>query len=59
MYEIIETKLRGVQKALHSSHAVSTAPLPSEETYLGDELAQLCRIADAIEAHLCCMQEEK
>jgi hypothetical protein len=44
MYDRIETELRGVQQALHSSHAVSTAPLPSEEPELGDEPAQLHRI---------------
>jgi hypothetical protein len=59
MYERIEAELRGVQQALHSSHAVSTAPPPSEETELGDEPAQLHRIADATEAHLRRMQEEK
>jgi hypothetical protein len=30
MYDRIETELRGVQKYLHSSRAVSTAPLPPE-----------------------------
>jgi hypothetical protein len=59
MYERIEAELRGVQQALHSSHAVSTAPPPSEETELGDEPAQLRRIADATEAHLRHVQEEK
>jgi hypothetical protein len=52
MYERIEAKLKGVQQALHSSCAVSTTPLPSEGTELGDEHAQLRRIADATEAHL-------
>jgi chromosome segregation ATPase len=59
MYERIEAELRGVQQALHSSRAVSTAPPPSEETELGDEPAQLHRIADATEAHLRHVQEEK
>jgi hypothetical protein len=40
-------------------HAVSSAPPPSDETELGDEPAQLHRIADATEAHLRRMQEEK
>jgi hypothetical protein len=31
MYERIEAELKGVQQALHSSRAVSTAPPPSEE----------------------------
>jgi hypothetical protein len=52
MYEKIETELRGVQQALQSSHAVSTEPPPSEELELGDEPAQLHRIADVTEAHL-------
>jgi hypothetical protein len=59
MYERIEAELRGVQQALHSSRAVSTAPPPSEETELGDEPAQLRRIVDATEAHLRRVQEEK
>ena len=59
MYEKIETKLRGVQQALQSSCAVSTAPPPSEEPELGDEPAQLRRLDDATEAHLCRAQDEK
>jgi hypothetical protein len=59
MYDRIETELRGVQQALHSSRAVSTAPPPPEEPELGDEPTQLRRIADATEAHLRRMQEEK
>jgi hypothetical protein len=38
---------------------VSTAPPPSDETELGDEPAQLRRIADVTEARLCHVQEEK
>jgi hypothetical protein len=52
MYEKIQAELRGVQQALHSSHAVSTVPPPSEETELGDDPTQLCRLADATKAHL-------
>jgi hypothetical protein len=59
MYDRIETELRGVQQALHSSRAVSTVPLPSEEPELGDEPTQLHRIADVTEAHLHRAQEEK
>jgi hypothetical protein len=59
MYDRIETELRGVQQALQSSRAVSTAPPPSEEPELGDEPAQLHRIADVTEAHLRRAQEEK
>jgi hypothetical protein len=58
MYERIEEELRGVQKSLHSSCAVSTAPPPSKEIALGDECAQLRRIADVTEAHLRRVQEE-
>jgi hypothetical protein len=59
MYEIIEAELRGVQQALHSSHIVSTTPPPLEEIELGYELAQLHKIADATEARLHHVQEEK
>jgi hypothetical protein len=52
MYERIEVELRGVQQTLHSSHAVSTMPPPSDETYLGDEPAQLHQINDATKARL-------
>jgi hypothetical protein len=59
MYERLEAELRGVQQALHSSCTVSIAPPPSEETELGDEPAQLCRLADATEVHLRRVEEEK
>jgi hypothetical protein len=49
MYDRIETELRGVQQALQSSRAVSTMP---GEPDLGDEPAQLHRLADTVEAHL-------
>jgi hypothetical protein len=49
MYDRIKTELRGVQQALQSSHAVSTAP---GEPELGDELAQLHHLADTVEARL-------
>jgi hypothetical protein len=52
MYDQIETELQGVQQALHSIHAVSTMPLPSEEIELGDEPAQLHRLANTVEARL-------
>jgi len=47
MYDRIETELRGVQQALHSSRAVSTTSPPLEEPEMGDEPAQLRRIVDA------------
>jgi hypothetical protein len=59
MYDRIDVELRGVQQALQSSHAVSTAPPPSEEPELGDEPTQLHRLADVTEAHLHRAQDEK
>jgi hypothetical protein len=58
MYDRIEVELRGVQQALQSSRAVSTVPPPSEAPELGDEPAQLRRLADVTEARLCRAQEE-
>jgi hypothetical protein len=58
MYDRIEVELQGVQHALQSSRAVSIAPLPSRELELGDDLAQIHRLADVIEAHLHRAQEE-
>ena len=47
-----------MQQALQSSHAVSTAPLSTGTSELGDEPAQLHRIADTVKAHLRQAQEE-
>jgi ornithine cyclodeaminase/alanine dehydrogenase-like protein (mu-crystallin family) len=58
MYDRIEVELRGVQQALQSSRAVSTATPSSEAPELGDEPTQLHRLADATEAHLRHAQEE-
>jgi hypothetical protein len=58
MYDRIEVELRGVQHALQSSRAVSTAPPPSEAPKLGDEPTQLHILADATEACLRRAQEE-
>jgi hypothetical protein len=58
MYDRIEVKLRGVQQALQSSRVVSIVPLPSGELELGDELAQLRRVADVVEVRLRRAQEE-
>jgi hypothetical protein len=52
MYDKIEVELKGVHQALYSSHTVSTASLTVGGIEVGDEPAQLCRIEDAIEAHL-------
>jgi hypothetical protein len=59
MYERIEAELKGVQQALYSSHTVSTVPLSSKGTELGDEPAQLRQIVDATKSHLRRVQEEK
>jgi hypothetical protein len=59
MFDRIEVELKGVQQALYSSRAVSTASLSSRGIEVGDEPAQLCRLADSIEARLRWVQEEK
>jgi predicted nucleic acid-binding Zn-ribbon protein len=60
MYDIIEAELKGVQQAIYSSRAVSTAPSSSlEGIELGDEPTQLRRLADATETRLRRVQEEK
>jgi hypothetical protein len=58
VFNRIKVELQGVQQALQSSRAVSTVPLPSETPELGDEPAQLHRIADTVEARLRRAQEE-
>jgi hypothetical protein len=52
MYNRIEVELQGVQQALQSSHAMPTAPLSLGTPELGDELAQLHRLTDIVEARL-------
>jgi hypothetical protein len=59
MYDRIEVELIGVQQALQSSHAVSTAPPPLEEPELGDEPAQLHRLANVRKSHLRRAQVER
>jgi hypothetical protein len=59
MYDRIKVELRGVQQALQSNHAVSTEPPPLEEPKLGDEPAQLHRLANVTKAHLCRAKSEK
>jgi septal ring factor EnvC (AmiA/AmiB activator) len=59
MYDRIEIELRGVQQALHYSRTVPTTPPPPKELDLGDEPAQLRKIADVTKACRCCMKEEK
>jgi hypothetical protein len=52
MYNRIEIELQGVQQALQSSRAVSTAPLIAGTVEPGDEPTQLHWIVDMVEAHL-------
>jgi hypothetical protein len=59
MYDCIEAELKGIQHALHSSRTVPTGSLSAGNIEVGDELAQLRRIADATEACLRRVQEEK
>jgi hypothetical protein len=59
MYEIIESELKGVQKALHSRHVVSTMPPSSEGTELGEEPSQLRQIVDVTKSHVRRVHEEK
>jgi hypothetical protein len=52
VFHRIKDELQGVQQALQSSRAVSTVPLSAGTSELGDEPAQLHRIADTVEARL-------
>jgi hypothetical protein len=58
MYDRLKVEFQGVQQVFQSSRVVSTKPLSSEEPELGDELAQICRLVDVVEAHLRRTQEE-
>jgi hypothetical protein len=58
MYDKLKVEFQGVQHALQSSRLVSTVPLSSGEPELGDEPAQLHRLADVVEARLRHAQEE-
>ena len=59
MFDRIEAELKGVHQALYSNGAVPTTSLSTGDIEVGDELAQLRRIADATEACLRRVQEEK
>jgi hypothetical protein len=59
MYDRIEKELKDIQQAIQSSCAVSTVPSSIENIELGDEPTQLRRLADATEARLHRVQEEK
>jgi hypothetical protein len=52
MYNRIVIELQGVQQTLQSSRTVSTPPLSARTLELGDDLAQLHRIAETVEACL-------
>jgi hypothetical protein len=58
MYNRIEIKLQGVNQALHSSHAVSIAPLSARTPEMGDEPAQLHQIIETVETLLQQAHEE-
>jgi hypothetical protein len=58
MYETLKVEFQGVQQALRSSLAVSIVPLSSRKPELGDEPTQLYRLANAVKASLCHVQEE-
>jgi hypothetical protein len=59
MYDRIEENLKGIQHSLYSRHAVPTAPLSVGNIEVGYEHTQLLRIADAMEARIHRVQEEK
>jgi hypothetical protein len=52
MYDRIEAELKGVQKALYLSRAVSPAPPSLEVVELRDEPTQLQRMEDDTKAFL-------
>jgi hypothetical protein len=52
MYDRIEAELKGVQQALYSIRALSTASFSSEGIEVGDEPAQLRRLVDVTKACL-------
>jgi hypothetical protein len=59
IYVRFEKELKEVQQAICLVCAVPTAPSLSQIVELGDEPAQLKRLADVIEARLEKFQEEK
>jgi hypothetical protein len=59
MFDRIEAELKWVQQALYSSHAVSTILLSVGDIEVGNEPAQLHKLADSTKAHLHWVQEEK
>ena len=59
LYDRIEKELKDIHQAIHSSRAVPTASSSTEIVELEDEPTQLRRLADATEARLRRVQEEK
>jgi hypothetical protein len=59
LYGRVEKEFKEIQQAIRSVRAVPTAPSSSETAELGDEPAQLRRLADVTEARLQKVQEEK
>ena len=59
MYERIEKELKDIQQAIYSIRAVPTTHSSSKSAELGDEPTQIRRLADAIEARLRQVHEEK
>jgi hypothetical protein len=58
MYHRVEIELQGVQQALQSSRAVSSAPLPEGTTEEGNAPVQLRKIVDTVKVRLRKAQEE-
>jgi hypothetical protein len=52
LYVRVEKKLKEIQRAIQLSHVLPTTPSSSEISNLGDEPAQLQKLADATEAQL-------
>jgi hypothetical protein len=52
MYDRIKVEMKGVNQALYSNRAMSTVPSSSKGIEVGDEPAQLCRLAYATEARI-------
>jgi hypothetical protein len=55
MFDRIEAELKGVQQALYSSRTVPTTLLLAGDIEVGDEPAQLRRLADSTKTRLHCV----
>jgi hypothetical protein len=58
MYDQIEGEIKGVQQALYSIRTVSTTSLSSRSIKLGDDPAQIYRLANVTEALIRRVQEK-